>query len=645
MIRFFLAVSFFVTCLFALEVGDEFMYNGVRYRIVDISEKCSLSGATYPVITLAGSYFYLDSQHDCSAISSTATPILQINVTTGGVDQTPCETDDRGVCYQYLCDGYPTIDGVQYVNTGETDMEVCQYNADGTPTGNIWKDATACSAPTGACLQENNCTAPDGFTEITGISAQSQCNASLLNASLGTDTTLAISEAVWQECNSKCYGKTIPVDCASQVPYSPSLSEGETIYSTTLTLDQCIDYANQNNMDVRYDHYTTNDAPGFSCQDLSFCIVKDRPRSCQGVVTPTPAVSAGETYFIVQGTQQCTDYASNYNVSTRVVHFDDKDNAGQFCYDVDYCVVTPNVDNNGSSTGSTSGGTDSGGTGTGSTTNLPDYTGTNSGTGAQSVDLNGTNQRLDIIDGHLKDLSQTVRDGFDRNHADLNRLSQDIQDGSQLINRGINGLAHSISGALDTISRSGDINVTADFDDSRIVEANNNTTRAISHVGSYLGADTNVSDLNVTFTEFEPIAKAAEDAIETMNTTLADSNLSKEELQTMIEDEVTDSMTDYEDKSKTMLSDLLDRIFLNTFNPFQPFIDVGSVPSNFGSIHFPVNIAAINYHQDVYITKAQLFGDQADPNIAKFYQIMQKLALFIAVIFGFLHMIRGVSNV
>jgi len=58
-----------------------------------------------------------------------------------------------------------------------------------------------------------------------------------------------------------------------------------------------------------------------------------------------------------------------------------------------------------------------------------------------------------------------------------------------------------------------------------------------------------------------------------------------------------------------------------------------------------VNIQAINYHQDLYITKAQLLGDQSDPHVAKFYHIMQKLALFLAVFFGFLHMIRGVSDV
>jgi hypothetical protein len=630
-------------------VGSTFRYGDATYRVDYVRDgQCASGASTLTEIVHIGSSTsnVFNAPTDDTAGCDTRYYHAYAYIVASLVNSSPCDSDSQGLCYQYICDQPVIINGHEYIKNNITDVESCTTNLDGTDTGNIWYDSIQCSAPVGACLRENNCTAPEGYTEVSGITSSSQCDAALINASLQTDTTMAISQTIWQECDSKCYAQTIPVDCASQTPYTPTLGDGETIYSTDLTLAQCVDYANQNNMDVRYDEYKTNEAPGFSCQDLHFCITKDRPRSCQGVVTPLPQVTAGQTYFIVDDPQQCLDYSTSFNVMTNVVHFDDKDNAGQFCYDIDYCVVTPTSDNNGSTIGDT--GTNNGDTGgstSGGTDPLPDNTGTNTGTGAQSIDLNGTNERLDIIDGHIKDLSQTVRDGYDRNHADLNRLSQDIQDGSQLINRGINGLSHSISSALDTIAKSGDINVTADFDDTRIVQANNNTTRAITQIGSYFGSDNNVSDLNVTFSEFEPIAKAAEDAIETMNTTLADSNVSKEELTTMIEDDVTQSMTDFEDKSKTMLSDLLDRIFSNTFNPFQPFIDVGSVPSNFGSLHFPVNIDAINYHQDVYISKSQLMGDQSDPNIAKFYEIMKKLLLFLAVFFGFLHMIRGVSNV
>jgi len=623
-------------------VGTTFEYEGKTYRVNYFKDaQCASGGTALSSVQLKTGNVY-EAPTDINDGCDTRYYHIYAEIHADLVSDTGCEHNTQGLCYAYTCGNAGDridIDGQTYLNTGETDSEICQTNGDGTDTGNIWRSNLDCSAPTGACLREDNCTAPEGFSEITGITDPTECDASRINASLTADTTMAITETIWQSCDSKCYGKTILIDCASQTPYTPTLSEGETIYSTTMTLQQCIDYANNNNMDARHDTYSTHEAPGFSCQNLQFCIIKDRPHNCQGVVTPTPHTADGETYFQVQSSQECTDYGSTHNVSVRTEHYDDRDNAGQSCYDVDYCIALPYVDDNGTTGG------DPGGGDSGTTSPLPDNTGTNTGTGVQSIDLNGTNDRLDIIDGHLKDLSQTVREGFDRNHDDLNHLSQDIQDGVTSINRGLNGLSHSISGALDAIANSGDINVTADFDDSRIVEANNNTTRAINSIGSYLGADINVSDLNVTFSEFEPIAKAAEDAIETMNTTLAESNVSKEELTTMIEDEVTQSMTDFEDKSKTMLSDLLDRIFSNPFNPFQPFIDVGSVPSNFGSLHFPVNIDVINYHQDVYISKSQLLGDQSDPNIAKFYEIMKKLALFLAVFFGFLHMIRGVSNV
>lgn len=328
------------------------------------------------------------------------------------------------------------------------------------------------------------------------------------------------------------------------------------------------------------------------------------------------------------------------------------------------CSSTANPDNN-TTDGSS---TDDNATDTGDTYD-PDYpVNTVGGDTSVTNDFHGVETKLNETNTNLATVAGLVKRNTDVLHSDItsqgNKLHDDINGLTNTLENsqnnlemalgtlnetnkyGINGLVNAINGLAESAaSDGGEGNTTISLDDSRIVQANNNTTAAINSIGSYLGADVNVTDLNVSFDEYAPIAQTVQDSIDSMNSAISDMNMSKDDLQAMIEEEATDSLDQFEDKSKSMLSDLLDRIFSNSFTPFQPMIDVGSDPSNFGTIHFPVNIDPINFHKDVYVTQSQLLGDKSDPSIAKFYDIIKKLSMFLAVFFGFLYLIRGVSDV
>jgi len=626
----FMPVFVFSSTLFTQ--GSTFAYQGKTYSVDSVYDgQCTTGGTTLvsPVL-ISGNRFQAPTDIDTGCTSQYYHPYAEISTTI--ISDTPCDSAPNGLCYQNLCDGNININGVNYINNGITDIETCTSNLDGTPTGNIWRDALDCSAPTGACLQENNCTAPAGYSILTNVTTAASCDAQTINMSLPTSTNMVITDALWQACDTKCYVKSIDIDCASQTPFSPSLQDGETIYSTDLSLQECVSYANTQNMDVRYETYQSGDAPGFSCQDLNFCIVKDRPHSCQGIDIPLPVSHRGETYFLVDTIQQCKDYGASYDLPVRTEHFDDIDNSGQFCYDVNYCVVLPYVDGNGTIGGDP--GND--------TTTTPDNTGTHSGTGVQTIDLNGTNDRLDIIDGHIKDLSQVNRQGFDRNHDDINQLSQDIKDGSELINRGLNGLSHSIGTVLDHL-QNGEINSTGNFDDTRIVQANNNTTAKLSDLYNYLTEmnatdDGNLSDLNLADLNLSRIS----DVLTDLDIQL-DTNLTENQLKSKIEEEINKRMSDFNNKSKQTMGDVLDDILPTIFNPFEPFLTTGSNSSNFSDIDLPITINSIGFTDSLSFTYANVFGAPGS-SLSYFYEIMRVLLSFIAVIAGFIYLLQELNN-
>lgn len=618
--------------------GADVLIDGKTYTVNDtyVNERCEFSGPTTSYV--AGNTAYMQHTHGCSGYYKSwdeFTVILKSN--------DACEANTLGICFLNLCTENYEIESLPYLKTSATNSEDCTTYTDGSSTGNIWKDSVTCESSTGSCYQLNTCFPPANYTNLTSVTTSQDCTVSGINSVIPITTSSIVSQAMWQECDNKCYVQTVTVDCSSQTPYVPTLEVDETIYNTDITLEQCVQYANSQNFDARYDTYSTEEAPGFSCQNLSFCIVKDRPHTCQGIDTPLPTISNNQSYFLVDSVTDCTNHATQNNVYTTVIHFDDLDNAGRSCYDVDYCIVTPISSDGNTTTGGSNGGTNTvGGSNNGTTTTTPDNTGTHSGTGSTVLDLNGTNDRLDIIDGHIKDGNQVNRLGFDRNHDDLNRLSQDIKDGSSLINRGLNGLSHGIGSVLDHI-KNGEINSTGStFDDTGIISANNNTTKVLEDILSFMSDDNSSSDFNITK---DGNTSKWSQTLSKFDDLLSEMNISQEELTEKMKAEIEEQTNDFEDKSKDMIGELLNKIFDDLFNPFQPFIDVGSVSSNFVPLKFSINISSINYHKDVFMTKEMLLGDINNPDIARFYEIMQKLSLFLAVIFGFLYLVRGVSNV
>lgn len=607
-------------------VGTDIAVNGHTYRVAGTAtQRCEFSGPTS--LQYAGTLVQIPNTGQCASYYRG-----WVEFTASQTSSEACQADSNYVCYQNLCGETAVIDGSNYIKNNIGDSETCTTNPDGTNTGNLWQDAATCSAAQGACYVLNTCFPPVGYSSLSNVNAEDACNVRDINVLLPITTTMIVVEALWQACDTTCYVKSTDIDCGEQTPYVPTLEQGETIYSTDITLEECVSYANSQNMDARYDTYSTEEAPGFSCQNLKFCIVKDRPHTCQGIDTPLPSVSANETYFIINSEDECTTYGTQHDASTRVVHFDDKDNAGRFCFDVNYCVVSNNTDNNNTSSDNEN-----------NTTTL-DNTGTHGGTGVSSVDLNGTNDRLDVIDGHIKDGNQVNRQGFDRNHNDLNQLSQDIQDASELINRGINGLTHSIGTVLDHL-KNGEINSTGSaLDDSGIIEANNNTTSVLSYMFEYIKGDGNyTNDFNLSNLNLADLnLSQLYDAASTLNDEL-DTNLTKQKLIEKIEDEISEHMQDFNDKSEDTITTVFDYTFANLFNPFEPFITTGSNLSNFKKIELPIVISSLGFSDSLSFSSTDVFGSQGSA-LSNFYEIMRVILSFIAVIAGFMYLLEELNN-
>jgi len=630
MIRFFTFLLLSTVFVFSAEeykIGDQFMYQGQKYEATYVSFQCDSNKNQFPELTKVNTnVWYINAS--TKTCNYGWTPYYYISA---GPASGECDIDDRGFCYSYSCSDTMFIGDQKYDVNLITDSEVCLWGDTSSPvsTGNVWKSATECSAPTGSCYVKNNCNPISGHDTYTNATASDQCDVEKINKLLDpTAATFYFTEALWQECDSTCYVKTVPINCSLQIPFLPELLEDETIYSTELTLEQCVQYANSQNMDIRFEEYTTAEAPGFKCQDLKFCIIKDRSHNCAGIDTPLPTVSTGESYFIVDDQPACIQYGQDHSLSVQHIHFDDIDNIGNFCFNIDYCVVSGSENNSTSSENNNS-----------YSSEIPNNIGTNTGTGVQATDSNGTNQRLDVLDGHIKDSSDILRYGFDRNHADLNQLSSDIENGSQMINRGINGLSHNIGNMLDQMKDDEVNNTSSSFDDSRIVAAENNTTNALLDIFG----DSNISltELNITDADTSFLESLMDEVLAFVD----DLNVTKEELESEITESLQVDYTDFQDKGKTLVSDVLSEMFSsNLFNIMQPFEEVGKTESNFRAIDFPINITSIGYTDHLQFTFEDMFGAPGSA-LSSMFEMLQTVLQLISVLAGFFYLIKGVSDV
>ncbi|GEM_PF-6029797 len=231
-----------------------------------------------------------------------------------------------------------------------------------------------------------------------------------------------------------------------------------------------------------------------------------------------------------------------------------------------------------------------------------------------------------------------------RNHEDLSSIDHTlvaISDRNHLDLSTINSTLQNALGTLNDNLTSSDSNNS--FDDSRIVQANNNTTQAVDDLLNFFQDKNGTSDLTNSITDDSQSSWST--SISDFDSFVQNMGITGDELEIEIKAEIESQTANFTDKSKGMLSSVFDDLFTDIFNPFQPLISVGSVPSNFTPILFDVEISSIDFHQEVYVTKDMLMGDISNPNIAKFYEIMQKLSMFIAVFLGFLYLIRGVADV
>lgn len=631
MIRFFtflLLSTIFVSAAEEYALGDQFMYQGQKYQATYVSFQCDSNQRQWTELTKVGTnVWYINASTKTCKYGWTPYYYLAADPASG-----ECDVDDRGFCYEYSCTDTIFIGDQKYDVNMITDQEVCLYDENSNSTGNVWKSASECSAPTGSCYVKNNCNPIPGYDTYTNATAVDQCDIEKINKLLDpASATFYFSESLWQDCDSTCYVKTVPMNCSLKAPFLPSLAEDETIYSTELTLEQCVDYANTQNMDIRFEAYTTAEAPGFSCQDLKFCIVKDRSHNCTGIEIPLPNITTGETYFTVDSQSVCIQHGQDNGLSVRHIHFDDIDNIGNSCYDIDYCVVSQADDN------STNG--NSGDNNNTYLSEIADNTGSNTGTGVQTIDSNGTNERLDILDGHIKDASDVLRYGFDRNHNDLNQLSTDIENGSQLINRGLNGLSHNIGGILDQLKIDEANSTGSSFDDSRIVTAENNTTNALLDIFG----DSNISltELNITDADTSSLESLMDEVL----AFVGDLNVTKEELASEITESLQVEYADFDDKGKTLVSDVLDEMFSsNLFNIMQPFEEVGKTESNFRAIDFPINITSIGYTDNLQFTFEDIFGTPGS-SLSSMFEMLQTVLQLISVLAGFIYLLKGVSDV
>jgi len=194
-----------------------------------------------------------------------------------------------------------------------------------------------------------------------------------------------------------------------------------------------------------------------------------------------------------------------------------------------------------------------------------------------------------------------------------------------------------------TSTTQGDGNITVDLDDSRIVEANNNTTKAIKDIFDFL-KDGNISDevLDLNDTLDDSNSSTWSDIMSRFRYAIDDLNISKENLENNIKTELEAQTADLQDKSQNLLTDTLDNLLDHLFNPLQPFIDVGQNINNFKTITIPIEIDTeyIHINKSLIFTIDQFYNSKT----RLIFDVLQVVLQLIAVMAGMFYLIRGVTH-
>ncbi len=189
-----------------------------------------------------------------------------------------------------------------------------------------------------------------------------------------------------------------------------------------------------------------------------------------------------------------------------------------------------------------------------------------------------------------------------------------------------------------TINNTTDSNITINFDDSGIIEANNNTTKAIEKLTSFF-TDGNGTvptiDLNDTNDSLWS------DTLSKFNKTLSDLNISDDLLHKTMKNELENQTSDLQDKSETLITNALDDLMNNLFNPLKPFIDAGQNISSFNDIEIPIKIDSIGFQKSLSIPANKIFNQDNQ----KLFDMLQVILQLIAVLAGFYYLVQGISDV
>ncbi len=286
-----------------------------------------------------------------------------------------------------------------------------------------------------------------------------------------------------------------------------------------------------------------------------------------------------------------------------------------------------------------------------------------------NVHLSQVNDNLGTVSGRIQvsgdKVYNEVKYQGDRSHDDTNNLITSINGnhdnlmlsvGNIETNLGYmhnqlttmidimrNGSSSGDGTSPGTSSNQGDSNITINFDDSRIVEANNNTTKAVKDIFDFL-KDGNISDEDLDFnnTLEDGNSSTWSDIMSRFGDALNDLNISKEDLENNIKTELEAQTADLQDKSQNLLTSTLDDLLDNFFNPLQPFIDAGQNINNFKTINIPINIDSeyIHVHKSLTFTVDQFYNSKT----SLIFDVLKIVLQLIAVIAGMFYLIRGVTH-
>jgi len=164
----------------------------------------------------------------------------------------------------------------------------------------------------------------------------------------------------------------------------------------------------------------------------------------------------------------------------------------------------------------------------------------------------------------LSSIDHTLVAISDRNHLDLSTINSTLQNNSNQNHLDLSDIKNALGTLNDNLTSSESNN---SFDDSRIVQANNNTTQAVDDLLNFFQDQNGTGDLNNTIVD---------DSQSSWNTSISDfgsfvqnMGITGDELEIEIKAEIESQTSNFTDKSKGMLSSVFDNIFTDIFNPFQ----------------------------------------------------------------------------